>query len=79
VQGYGWTHAREQVHLARIAEFFFRRGGSGGLNEFSKSCAGVGETPGRQLDAEGLERVKNLLSLCLRPLGPLFGIRRLQS
>src|SRR5882724_7448979 len=63
VQSYGRANSGEQVHLAGVAEFFLGSSGRGGLNKLSKSCSGIGEAPGRQLDAEGLERVKNLLGL----------------
>jgi len=43
------------MHLARVAELVFDRDRGSELDEFSEACARVGETPGRQLDAKGLE------------------------
>jgi len=44
------------VHLSGIAEFVFEGDGCRELNEFSKSGACVGESPGGQLDIKIVQR-----------------------
>ena len=44
------------MHLAGVAEFFFEGGRGGGLQKFAEAGAGVGESPGRNLDVEAVER-----------------------
>jgi hypothetical protein len=46
------------MNLSAIAELLFDVGGCAGLDEFSEPGAGVGESPGRNLDAEMFERGK---------------------
>ena len=48
VQSYARADTREQMNLARIAEFFFDRSSRRRLDKFSKAASSIGETPGRQ-------------------------------
>jgi hypothetical protein len=62
MQGYGWAHTREKVHLAGIAEFLFRGRRRRGLNELSETGAGIRETPGWKLDATCLKRGEDIFT-----------------
>jgi hypothetical protein len=50
------------VHLTGIAEFFFDGHRCRGLNELAEPRPGIGEPPGRQLDAEGVQSAKNAIA-----------------
>src|SRR5262249_18081446 len=56
VKGERRACARQAMYFAGIAEFFLDGCGGGGLQELSKPGAGVGKSPGRQLDPERVER-----------------------
>lgn len=58
VEREGGADAGDAIHLGRVAEFFFNRGGGGGLMEFAETGAGIGETPGGEFDAEAVERME---------------------
>jgi hypothetical protein len=62
MQCYGRANSGEQVHLTSIAELLLGCSGRGWLNELSETSSSIRESPGRQLDAERLERMKDLLS-----------------
>jgi hypothetical protein len=62
MQSHGWTDSCQKVNLARIAELFLGRGSRCRLNEFSKTSAGIGESPRRQLNPESLKGSKNLVT-----------------
>jgi hypothetical protein len=51
------------MNLAGVAELFFNGGGCGELQELPKARAGIRKTPGRQLDAEPIERFANKLGM----------------
>src|SRR5262249_46550077 len=57
------AHAGQLVHLAGIAKFFLCGGSGGGLNKLSKTCAGVGKTPGRDLNPKFFKRPENAVRL----------------
>src|SRR5580704_11554610 len=77
MQRYGRADSGEQVHLAGVAELFLGRGGGGWLDELTETRAGIRKAPGRQLYAEGIERMKDLLSSVCVHRQPLFQ-RRLE-
>src|SRR5581483_12152891 len=62
--------AGEPMDFAGVREFFFNAGGGGWLQELSEARAGVGESPGRNLDAE---IVKRLEDSCFRVNGHAVG------
>src|ERR1700680_2867926 len=70
MQRYGRAHSSEQMYLPSVAKLLLSSGGCGWLNEFSESCACIGEAPGWKLDAEGLERIKNFFSFVCVHTGP---------
>src|ERR1700761_6386681 len=53
------AHAGEAMDFGGIAEFLINRLGGGGLQEFAEASAGVGETPGRQLDLKLIQGLEN--------------------
>src|ERR1700693_4518712 len=53
----GRASSGKGVNLSGVAEFFFDCGRRSGLNELSEARAGIGESPGRQLNFEFIERV----------------------
>ncbi len=53
----GRAGSGDRVDLRGIAEFFFDIGGGGELNEFAEAGAGIGESPGRELDFEFVQRI----------------------
>src|SRR5580704_13045883 len=63
MQRHGGADSGEQMDLAGIAELFL--GGRGGcrLDKFAEARSRIREAPRRQLDAERLQRIENLLSL----------------
>ena len=69
VQSYGRADPSEQMNLARVAEFFFDRSSRRRLDKFSKAGAGVGETPGGQLDAEVVQRIKYFFTVAVAICG----------
>ena len=63
MHGHGRAATRETMHLAGVAQFLAGGGGGRGLLELAKARAGVGKTPGRQFDAEAVERLPHFLLL----------------
>src|SRR5262245_51961932 len=49
------TDTCPSMHLAGIAELFFRASRRGGLEKFSETRAGIGKTPRRQFDMKGIK------------------------
>src|SRR5580704_12975803 len=78
MQSHGGADSGEQMDLAGVAELFFGRGGSCRLDKFAEARAGIGKAPGRQLDAERLQRIENLLTLACVHGSPSLG-SKLQS
>ena len=52
VQGHRGRGAREAVDLGRVGELLLDGGGCGSLHKLAKAGAGVGESPGGNLDLE---------------------------
>ena len=46
---------------AGVGEFLFDGGGRGGLDELAEAGAGIGESPGWDLDAEFVQRAPNFV------------------
>src|ERR1700728_1232352 len=63
MQSHGGADSGEQMDLAGVAELFFGRGGSCRLDKFAEARSRIREAPGRQFDAERLQRIENPLSL----------------
>jgi hypothetical protein len=61
------------MHLPGVAELFFRGGGRRGLDELSKTRAGIGEAPRGQLNAKGFQRIENSFTLSCVHSVTLFG------
>ena len=59
------AHACPAVDLPRVAEFLFDRDGRRRLQELAEARSGVGETPGRQFDAKGVQRLTEGIALAL--------------
>ena len=57
MQSHGWRCAGEAIHFGGVGEFLFQRGGGSGLHKLAEARAGVGESPGGNLN---LERIQNL-------------------
>src|SRR3954447_4584924 len=62
VQSHRRTDSSQKMYLASVAELLLGAGGGGRLDEFAEASSGVGEPPGRKLDAKCLKRGKNLLT-----------------
>ena len=64
VQGHRGRDAGEAVDLGRVGEFFFDGGSGGGLHKLAKARAGVGESPGGNLDLERIQGLSGLFESC---------------
>src|SRR5215469_11870807 len=53
------AYTRHPMHFGGIAEFLFRARSCGGLQEFSEPSSGIGETPGRNLNAECFQSLEH--------------------
>jgi hypothetical protein len=56
--------AGERVDLGGVGELFLDRGCGGGLQEFAETGAGVGESPGRNLDRKSVESAGHSVNFC---------------
>jgi hypothetical protein len=64
MQGEGGSDAGEAVDFGRVGELFLDRGGGGGLHELSKASAGVGESPGGNLNLERIQSLNCQIEVC---------------
>ncbi len=55
VQGERGGDAGEAVDLGGVGEFFLDGGSGGGLHKLAEARAGVGESPGGNLDLKGVQ------------------------